>query len=326
VSAPDDSLSGAAPAADAELIETEGVLRSRCDALAADLRTRAAGAPLSAEERDALKASIVALIRTATARARGYAALVDDAKALAALWKALPTPPAADAFAAAGTGSPNAAFPHDDAASPRRTTRADHLGASTYAAKGWTAYALGDFAAAEAAYADALALAPGDLDAAALHAWTLCALGRDDDALDAASRVLAAAPPAPAAALARVTLGRVCLRRGEDDDGFEHLTRVAHDDADRRATLYATFYLGVAHAEHRRFDDAVSFLRRALSLGPNLVEAYYALGRVHWLAGAHGDALEAWRLGAASGKFSAWGARCDDIRQHMLSGGELPPT
>ena len=313
---------GGPDASDAEALEPFGALRARCDALADGLRARAAAGPASGEERAALKADIVALIRAAAARARAYAALEADAKALAALWKALPAAPNG-ARAVAPAVAPGPA-PADAAPAPRRTTRADHLGASTFGAKGWTAYAAGDFAAAEAAYAQALALAPGDPEAAALHGWALAALGRDDDALLAAQRVLAAAAPPGAAALARVALGRVCLSKGITGEGLEHLTGVARDDADRRATLYATFHLGAAYAERGMYDDAVVFLRRAVELGPNLVEAHYALGRAYWLGGAPDAAHEAWRAGAGAGKFSPWAARCDEILQHMLRGGELP--
>lgn len=309
-------------AADPEPLDA---LCARHAALDAGLRARAAGAPVDAAERAVLKGEIVALIRAAGARARAYAALEADAKALAALWKALPTmdspdaaPPPGPADATPGGSGRTAGH------APRRTTRADHLGASTYGAKGWSAYAAGDFAAAELAYAQAIALAPDDPEATALHGWALVALGRDDDALLAAQRVLTAAPPAGAAALARVALGRVCLRKGITGEGFEHLTRVTRDDSDRRATLYATLHLGVAYAERGMYDDAVTFLRRALALGPNLVEAYYALGRAHWLAGAPDAAHEAWRAGAASGKFSPWAARCDEIRRQVEQGGALP--
>jgi tetratricopeptide (TPR) repeat protein len=325
--APSDPPEGDLPPADGEALEPLGALRARCDALAAGLRARSAERPVAAAERAELKASIVALIRTAAARARAYAALETDAKALAALWKALPesgpaVPPAHGAGPAATAPAPPGATADGEPA--RRTTRADHLGASTFGAKGWTAFAAGDYAAAEAAYAQALALAPGDYEAAALHGWALAASGRDDDALLAAQRVLAATPPAGPAALARVTLGRVCLRKGITGEGFEHLTRVTRDDADRRATLYATLHLGQAYTERGMYDDAVAFLRRALALGPNLVEAHYALGRAHWLAGAPDAADEAWRAGAASGKFSPWAARCEEIRQHMQGGGDLP--
>jgi tetratricopeptide (TPR) repeat protein len=306
--------------ADAPLSDEPRALQARCDAIAAELRARSAGPPLSAAERDALKARIVKIIRAAAARARAYAALEADAKALAGLWKQLPAAPTDDPAAAPTAASP----PPGSGTGARETTRADHLGASTFAAKGWTAYALGDFAASEAAYAEALALAPGDLETVALHGWALVGVGRDDDASVTAHRVLAAAPSPAAAALAGVTLGRVCLRQGITDEGFEHLASVARADADRRATLYATFHLGVAYTERGMYDDAVTFLRRALALGPNLVEAYHALGRAHWMAGAREAADEAWRTGAAVGKFSPWAARCEEIRRHVLQSGELP--
>jgi tetratricopeptide (TPR) repeat protein len=107
-------------------------------------------------------------------------------------------------------------------------------------------------------------------------------------------------------------------------EGLAQLAGVAGGDADRRATLYAAFHLGTACAEQGRHDDAVSHLRRAIALGPNLVEAHYALGRAHWLAGDTAAAVEAWRAGAEAGKFSPWAARCEEIREHMLQGGALP--
>jgi tetratricopeptide (TPR) repeat protein len=293
-------------------------LRARCDALAAALRARAGGAPADDAERAALRAEIAGVIRAASAAARDAAVLETDARALAALWKALPaapTPPDPPA-GTAGTVTPTGP----------RTSRADHLGASTYAARGWTAFGSGDYAAAELAYARAVALSPDDPEVAALHGWALAALGRDDDALLAAHRVLTASPPAPpaAAALARVALGRVCLRKGITGEALEHLARAARDDADRRATLYATLHLGVAYGQRGMHEDAVAFLRRALTLGPNLVEAHYALGRAHWQAGAPEAAHEAWRAGAAAGKFSPWAARCEELRLHMAAGGALP--
>ena len=237
-----------------------------------------------------------------------------------------PSDRAPEALSGLGSNAPDGPTRAGAPRRPRRTSRADHLGASTYAARGWTAYAAGDYAASEAAYAQAAALAPDDSEAAALHGWALAALGRDDDALLAAHRVLTTAPPPPAgaAALARVALGRVCLHKGITGEALEHLARVTRDDADRRATLYATFHLGVAYGRRGMHDSAVTFLRRALALGPNLVEAYYELGRAHWQAGAPEAAHEAWRAGAGAGKFSPWAARCEELRLHLAGGGALP--
>ena len=40
------------------------------------------------------------------------------------------------------------------------------------------------------------------------------------------------------------------------------------------------------------FEDAQTFFRKTLKLGPNLIEAYFELGRALWFAGAarRGDA------------------------------------
>jgi hypothetical protein len=86
---------GVAPAADPDPADDEalapaGALRARCEALAACLRARAAAGPVPDGERARLRADITALIRLAVARAREYAALEDEAKALAGALEAAP--------------------------------------------------------------------------------------------------------------------------------------------------------------------------------------------------------------------------------------------
>ena len=56
-------------------------------------------------------------------------------------------------------------------------------------------------------------------------------------------------------------------------------------------------------------DEAIAYFRRALTLGPNMVEARYELGRVYWRTGARDAAHAEWRTGAA-GAFSSWAERC----------------
>jgi len=281
----------------------------QCECLRAELGARVHGAPASTSdaERTALRADIAALIRASDAQVQAWRALADAARALPELWKQL-------ASAEPPGGSP----PRDVATRPPSvdlaagaSTRADHLGASTWAAKGWSAYAASDFAAAESAFERALDLAPDDTETAAMLAWARAARGRDDDALVAAQRVLVAAPRGPAASLARVAIGRVCLAKDIVGEALEHLARVVRDNDDRRATLYATFYLGVAYQRRGMDDEAVAYFRRALALGPNMVEARYELGCTHWRAGARDAACAEWRLGAA-GAFSAWARRCAD--------------
>jgi tetratricopeptide (TPR) repeat protein len=73
--------------------------------------------------------------------------------------------------------------------------------------------------------------------------------------------------------------------------------------------------------EREMFEDAESFLRKAIALGPNLVEAYYELGRVLWFGGNAESAQTAWREGVTANKFSPWGKRCGELLRHVEAGG-----
>ncbi|HEY0777589.1 MAG TPA: tetratricopeptide repeat protein [Gemmatirosa sp.] len=271
-----------------------------------EARLRVAATAADGDTRAALRSEIVALIRELDARVQAWRSLADSARGLPELWKRLPPEARADATARANTGAlPNTLAPVPAVGSARR----DHLGASTFVAKGWSAYAAADFDGAAAAFDRALALAPGDAEASALLAWAYAACGRDDDALLAAQQVLAVQGRGAAASLARVAVGRVCLAKQIVGEAIEHLARAARDDDDRRATLYATYCLGLAYRQRAMHGDAIAFLRRALSLGPNLVEARYELGCTLWCTGAHAAAEDEWRAGAAA-PTGAWAARC----------------
>ena len=280
------------------------------------------------EERARLKQEIAALFRTVDRRLTALAQLKEDVKGLVAAWKQLPeaAEPPAPAFlddsAPAGDEPPVPAMRARAPIADHASVRVDHLGASTFVAKGWSAISMGEHARAEETLAKALALAPDDPEGGALLAWALMGQGRLDEAHALCERVLARSPGFP---LARVNLGYIALRRGQHGAAIEHLATAVRDDTDRKAALYATFYLGLVYLRREMYDDAVGFFRRALELGPNLLEAYYEMGRAHWLAGDRDAAREAWRTGAASGKFNPWGARCADVLEQVEQGGEPPP-
>lgn len=295
---------------------------SGASARVAELRARlkahlAAGGATARDERATLRTEIAALIRTADAAVEAWRAVADAARALPELWKQLPV-------SEATTTGPNGAPRSPAVGVPSRgaTARSDHLGASTFLAKGWTAYAAGDFAAAESAFERALSLAPDEAEPAAMLAWARASLGRADDALLAAQRVLVGGAVGPAASMARVAIGRVCLEKDIEGEAIEHLARVIRDNDDRRATLYATLYLGIAYQRRRMYDDAVAYLRRALVLGPNLIEARYALACTLWRAGARDDARVEWRTGAAA-LFSPWARRCEERLAEIDVGAEV---
>ena len=96
----------------------------------------------------------------------------------------------------------------------------------------------------------------------------------------------------PQNALARINVGYICLKKGIFGEAIEHLSRAIRLDNDKKATLYAHFYLGLVYLERDMFEDAQTFFQKTLALGPNLIEAYYELGRAYWFNGQRDEAVE----------------------------------
>jgi tetratricopeptide (TPR) repeat protein len=274
-----------------------GDVRERYRALVARL-----DAADASTDKAALKTDIIELIRALDRELADLTALKEEAKKLPERWKALP---------GAQTASPAGL-------QPTAPVRADHIGASTFIEKGWSRISLGDYAAAETALTKALELAPNELQAIALLGWAQMHQEKYDEALMNFQRVLM---KEPANALARINVGYICLRKGIFGEAIEHLSKAIRLDNDAKATLYAHFYLGLVYLEREMYEDAQTFFRKSLTLGPNLLEAYYELGRAHWLAEQRDDALEAWRTGAAANKFNPWGKRCAEVLAKVEAGG-----
>lgn len=214
----------------------------------------------------------------------------------------------AERYKQQGTASPAPAQPQRDL-----------LGASTFLEKGWNLIAAGDPAGALVALHRALELAPGDPQAQSLLGWAEMQSGRLDDALVTFSRVLV---QEPANALARVNLGYICLKKRVFGEAIEHLSRVIRSGQDAKALLYAHYYLGLVYLERGMFTDAQSFLRQAIAIGPNLIEAYHDLGRAQWLAGARDEAKATWTKGAASRR-TPWAKACQELLDRTARGEEV---
>lgn len=269
------------------------------------IRDALAAAP-APEDRDALKQEIIALFRDADAAAVAALAFKERVKELVDAWKQLDGVPKAS-----NSQRPNAVG----------SGRIDHLGASTFVEKGWSKLSLGDPAGAEVALRRALELAPGSNEAETLLGWSQMMQQQYDTAMDTFRRVLTRDPEH---ALAQTNIGYICLRTGVYGEAIEHLSRAIRSDRDRKATLYAHLYLGMVYREREMYDDAEAFFRKAIELGPNLLQSWYELGRVHWFAGRREDAIAAWRSGAEANKFSPWGKRCAELLVQVEQGGEPP--
>jgi tetratricopeptide (TPR) repeat protein len=269
--------------------------RSRVTALAARL-----DAPSATAERDTLKAELIALGKGIEHDLTELTALKEQAKHLVEKWKGLQAS-AAPAFSA------------------DRPVVADHIGASTFIEKGWSRISLGDYAGAEESLNKALNLAPKDPQAESLLGWALMLQEKYDDALMQFQKVLMREP---GNALARINVGYICLKKRIFGEAIEHLSRAIRLDSDRKATLYAHFYLGLVYLERDMFEDAQTFFQKTLALGPNLIEAYYELGRAYWFNGQRDEALQTWRDGFAANKFNPWGKKCAEVLKTVEQGGE----
>jgi tetratricopeptide (TPR) repeat protein len=254
--------------------------------------------------RDAIKSEIVALYKQIDGQLTQLTALKEDVRKLVERWKQ----------GHQQTGS---------SVAPRFTTErpavlTDHLNASSFVEKGWSLISLGDHEGAERALKKALELAHDDPQTESLLGWAQMLQEKYDDALLNFQKVL---QREPANSLARINLGYICLKKRIFGEAIEHLSKAIRLDNDRKATLYAHFYLGLVYLEREMYEDARTFFRKTIALGPNLIEAHFELGRALWFDGEHEQAIQAWRDGLAANKFNPWGKRCGEMIAHVEAGG-----
>jgi tetratricopeptide (TPR) repeat protein len=257
--------------------------------------------------RQALKVDIFALFKGVEAQLAELTQLKDEIKTLVDKWKALQAG-AAPSLAPQFLGE-------------KPVVVADHIGASTFIEKGWSRLSLGDYEGAETALLRAIELSPGDPQSEALLGWAQMLQEKYDDAFGNFQQALMRQP---SNALARINVGYICLKKGIFGEAIEHLSKAIRLDNDKKATLYAHFYLGLVYLEREMYEDAQVFFQKTLGLGPNLIEAYYELGRAYWFNEQEAEARETWKQGHAANKFNPWGKRCAEVLATVEAGGKPP--
>ncbi|HTC24573.1 MAG TPA: tetratricopeptide repeat protein [Gemmatimonadales bacterium] len=258
-------------------------------------------------DRDAIKRDIIELFKRVDGSLVELTQLKEDIRTLVDKYKQV----------SAAADAPQA--PQFTGARP--AVQADHLNASTYIEKGWSFISLGDYAGAIQALENALARSPGATQALSLLGWAQMLSEQYDEALGTFSKVLM---KEPANALARINVGYICLKKRIFGEAIEHLSKAIRLDNDRKATLYAHYYLGLVYLEREMYEDAQTFFQKTLVLGPSLVEAWFELGRVRWFGGDKEGAKQAWTDGIKANKFNPWAKRCREMLDLAASGGEIP--
>ena len=262
--------------------------------------------------RETVKRDLIALFKRVDGALNELGQLKDGIRGLADRYKQLNN-------SAGGAAASPAPAPQFTGARP--AVQADHLGASTFIEKGWSLISLGDHAGAIQSLEKALQLSPGEIQAQSLLGWAQMLHEDYDEALSTFSRVLM---KEPANALARINVGYICLKKRIFGEAIEHLSKAIRLDNDRKATLYAHYYLGLVYLERDMYEDAQTFFRKTLTLGPNLIEAYYDLGRAQWFAGNREGARSTWGEGHKANKFNPWAKRCQEMLDLVAAGGEVP--
>src|SRR5207249_884698 len=238
-------------------------LRAQYEAIARKLDAAGGGA-----EREALKREIIGYFKQVDGLITELSDLKEQIRTLVDRYKQVAAS-TAEASAPEFTGA-------------RPAVHADHIGASTFIEKGWSLISLGDHAGAIQALQKALQLAPGETQSESLHCCAQMLHEEYDDALATFQKVLM---KEPANSLARINVGYICLKKRIFGEAIEHLSKAIRLDNDKKATLYAHFYLGLVYLQREMYEDAQTFFQKTLKLGPNLIEAYYELGRAYWYAG-----------------------------------------
>jgi len=280
-------------------------LRSEYDAIARRLEGAAGGA-----ERETVKREIIGYFKQVDALITELTELKEDVRKLVDRYKQSATATGAAASAPEFT-------------SARPAIHADHIGASTFIEKGWSLISLGDHAGAIQALQRALQLSPGETQAESLLGWAQMLHEQYDDALQTFQKVLM---KEPANSLARINVGYICLQKHIFGEAIEHLSKAIRLDNDKKATLYAHFYLGLVYLQRDMYEDAQTFFEKTLKLGPNLIEAYYQLGRAYWFGGDEERAKRTWDAGLKANKFNPWGKKCGETLELVAQGQEPPRT
>ncbi len=277
--------------------------KERRDRIAAALDAAASAAALATVKQD-----IITLFKQVDGALGELAALKDEIKKLV------------DRYKEREADTRTASAPEFDSARP--VVAADHIGASTFIEKGWSLISLGDYDGAIKSLTKALTLSPGDAQAESLLGWAQMLREDYDDALGTFQRVLT---KEPANSLARINLGYICLKKKIFGEAIEHLSKAIRMANDKKAILYANYYLGLVYLQREMFEDAENFFRKTLELGPNLIEAYYEMGRAQWFAGRQDAAKGTWQAGFTANKFNPWGKKCRDVLAAVSGGGAPPP-
>lgn len=169
--------------------------------------------------------------------------------------------------------------------------------------KGWNLIVNEEYEEAIKVLRKASKLAPKDVDILILLGWAYTNAKRYDEAMAVYQRILKIDPENE---MARVNLGYISYQLGIFGEAIERFSKIINKGKDKKAKLYACYYMGRVYLDREMYQDAVEFLERAIEIGPNLYEAYYFLGIAHRRMGNEEKARKIWNELIKKNPYNKW--------------------
>lgn len=112
--------------------------------------------------------------------------------------------------------------------------------------------------------------------------------------------------------MAHANLGYINHKKGLYGEAIEKLSSIEKKAKNKQAVLYALFYLGLVYYEREMYEDSVDFLNKAISVGPNLYEAYYYLGKAYQKQGLNNLCEQVWERLIETNKYNVWAKKAEE--------------
>ncbi len=112
--------------------------------------------------------------------------------------------------------------------------------------------------------------------------------------------------------MAHANLGYINHKKGLYGEAIEKLSAIEKSAKNKQAVLYALFYLGLVYYEREMYEDSVEFLNKAISVGPNLYEAYYYLGKAYQKQGLNNLCSQIWEKLIKTNKYNIWAKKAKE--------------
>ena len=112
--------------------------------------------------------------------------------------------------------------------------------------------------------------------------------------------------------MAHANLGYINHKKGLYGEAIEKLSSIEKMAKNKQAVLYALFYLGLVYYEREMYEDSVEFLNRAITVGPNLYEAYYYLGKAYQKQGLNNLCQQIWERLIKTNKYNIWAKKAEE--------------